>query len=410
MSSSYLKLRHLGLAIGSACGLAAAATGHAAQTYVQPQMDLRVENNSNIDLDPDGSPDGSVEGYIADLQVLLGYYTQRGETSVRPRLRFQNYPDRDQREKTEGFLDWVTRYRWERSQFNFIASYAQEDSFNYDTRSGEFDPLDPTNPTVSGSGRFLTDETQTRVEVRPSYTFDITQRLSASFGGQWRTMDYDVDVGEPQNVDYDFWLANTELGWALDERTNIGVGGYISHYDVQSDSGDSDGYGIGLTYDRNWTEGMGVEVMLGYEVNDPTDPAPGDGDQRSSSVGGSIAAFGEGEVSNWRVFVGQRYAPNGNGRVRQIDQLRFQYDRDLTQRLTFRSAARYESQKQLQAGSGGDTEDTARLDLSLRWMLSRKWFVQGGYSYIWQQEPDQGDAYNNRFFLSGGYRGLARER
>jgi hypothetical protein len=89
---------------------------------------------------------------------------------------------------------------------------------------------------------------------------------------------------------------------------------------------------------------------------------------------------------------------------------RFQYDRDLTQRLTFRSAARYESQKQLQAGSGGDTEDTARLDLSLRWMLSRKWFVQGGYSYIWQQEAGRDDAYNNRFFLSGGYRGLARER
>jgi hypothetical protein len=96
-------------------------------------------------------------------------------------------------------------------------------------------------------------------------------------------MDYDVDVGEPENVDYDFWRANAELGWVLDERSNIGIGGYISQYDVKSDSGDSDGYGIGLNYDHNWTELMGVEVVLGYEVNDPSDPTPGQ-DQKSSSL------------------------------------------------------------------------------------------------------------------------------
>ena len=410
MSSSYRKLGIPGLAIGFACGLAATPTAQAAQTYFQPQVDLRVESNSNIDLNPDGSPDGSVEGYIADLQALLAYYTERGETSVRPRLRLQNYPDRDQREKTEGFLDWVSRYRWERSQFYMIASYAREDSFNYDTRSGEFDPLDPTNPTASGSGRFLNDETQTKIEVRPRYSFDVTERLSARFGGQVRTMDYDAAVGEPENVDYDFWLANTELRWALDERSNIGVGGYFSEYDVKSDFGDSDSYGIALGYDRNWTEATGIEVTLGYEVNDPTSPAPGEDDQKSSSLGGSIEAFGEGEVSKWRVLAGQRYAPNGNGRMRQISQLRFQYDRNLTQRLIFRSAARYESQERLETASGNDTEDRARLDLSLRWMLSRRWFVQGGYSYIWQQEVAEDDAYNNRFFLGGGYRGLDRER
>ncbi|MDH4256729.1 MAG: hypothetical protein OEX13_19635, partial [Gammaproteobacteria bacterium] len=62
MSSSYRKLRYFGPAIGCACGLAAPATTHAAQTYFQPQVDLRVESNSNIDLNPEGSPDGSVEG------------------------------------------------------------------------------------------------------------------------------------------------------------------------------------------------------------------------------------------------------------------------------------------------------------------------------------------------------------
>ena len=410
MSSSYRRVTHLALAVGAACSLGAAATAHSAQTFIEPQMDLRAEMNSNVDLNPDGSPDGTVEGYIANLEVLLGYATPRGETSIRPRLRFQHYPDRDQREKVEGFLDWVTHYQWQRSQFDLIARYSQQDSYNFDTRSGEFDPLDPNDPTAAGSGRFLTGQTQTDIEVRPNYSYNLTERLSVGVGGDYQTTSYDADKGPARYVDYDFWLVNANLRWALDERSHVGVGGYYSEYDPQIGRGASDSYGVAVIYDHMWSEVMGLEATLGYETNEQKEPAPGgQGDQSTSSVGGSIGAHGEGEVSKWRVVASQRYAPSGDGRMRQIGQVRFQYDRKFTERLDFQGVARYESQEQL-SGSNRFNKDTGRLDTSLRWRLSPTWYLQGGYVYVWQKEGTEGDADNNKIYLSVGYKGLRRKR
>jgi hypothetical protein len=43
-------------------------------------------------------------------------------------------------------------------------------------------------------------------------------------------------------------------------------------------------------------------------------------------------------------------------------------------------------------------------------MITQKWYVGGGYSYIWEdRELAAGDATNNRFFLNFGYQGLSRQ-
>jgi hypothetical protein len=409
MSSSCRSVAPLASALGWACILGLAGSAHAAQTFVQPQADARIEANTNLGMDPDGSEEGTTEGYIADLQLLMGYATPRSETTIRPRVRLQEYPDRDDRDKVEGFLDWVTRYKWERSRFDFVANYRRQDAYNYDTRSGEFDELDPNDPNAGGAGRFLTDETRTELEFRPSYSFDLTERLSLGVGGNYQETRFDADQGQPDHDDYNFWLANADLRWALDERSTVGVGAFFSQYDPKSGGGDSDGYGAGVLYGYDWSEVMGVEVTVGYQVDDPKYPVPGEGDQTTSSVGGSIAFFGEGQVSSWRLFASQRYAPSSYGQMRQIDQLRFQYDRQLTQRLSVRGMARYENQEQLDKGAGGG-RDTGRLDASLKWDLSRTWFVQGGYAYIWQKEADEDDGYNNRFYVGIAYKGLGRER
>ena len=153
MSSSFRKSRAVRSAVLAALGVGAVmGQADAAQTFVQPQAEARAETNSNLSLDPDGSPDGDTQGYIADLQALMGIVTPRSETSIRPRLRFQEYPERDERNRVEGFLDLVSRFQQERSSLGIVAKYSQQDSYNFDTRSGVFDPLDPR--------RLLLDEPQ----------------------------------------------------------------------------------------------------------------------------------------------------------------------------------------------------------------------------------------------------------
>ena len=75
----------------------------AADVTTEPRVDLRVEQNDNLDLDPETTSDSDVLGYIAEMDLLMGIATPRGETSLRPRVRFQDYPDRDDFERVRGF-------------------------------------------------------------------------------------------------------------------------------------------------------------------------------------------------------------------------------------------------------------------------------------------------------------------
>jgi hypothetical protein len=148
-----------------------------------------------------------------------------------------------------------------------------------------------------------------------------------------------------------------------------------------------------------------------YERNDTTDFVPVTVEESTTGWGGTVSAYRKGEVSAWRVSAGRTFIPTGAGGKTESDQLRLQYDRDLTQRLTFTGAGRYESRNSLSTGGQGDDRDYARADLALRWMMAPTWYLAGGYSYIWQdRESAAGDADNNKIFVSVGYRGLDRPR
>jgi len=411
MSSSCLENSLVRVAVLAALGSCAAwSEAEAAQTFIQPQAELRAEINSNLTLDPDGSDEGYDEGYIAEFLALMGVATPTGETSFRPRLRFQEYPDRDERDRVEAFVDLFSRYRWERSRFDLVAKYSRQDSYNFDTRSGIFDPLDPNYGTDPGTGRVLEDETRSETDLRPQYAFDVSERLTVGLDARYRSVWYDADEDQPEQIDYQYLSAGANLSWMLDQRNKVGVGAFANTYDPESGSGESDGYGIGAGYEHRWSETTGVELTAFYETNDPSSDQAGADNDSSSGFGGSIGAFYEGEVSKWRFSASQRFAPNANGRAEELDQLRLQYDRSFSERLTLRGVARYESESDIDDEQRSERIDTARADLSLKWFLRPTWYIQGGYSYIWRDEDVDGDASNNRFFVSFGYQGLRRQR
>jgi hypothetical protein len=411
MSSSFHKfrpVRHAVLASIGAC--AAAGQADAAQTFFQPQVEARAETNSNLSLDPDGSPEGDTQGYIAVVQALIGIATPQSETSIRPKIRLQEYPDRDERNRTEGFLDLISRYQLERSRLGIVAGYSRQDSYNFDTRSGEFDPLDPSSGANQGSGRVQEDETRSEFEVRPDVAFDISERTTAAFDAQYRSVSYDVDSGVPSQIDYDYVAAGANVKWKLDERSTFALGAFANTFDPKSGPGESDGYGVGAGYEYRWSEAIGIEMTAFYETNDPKYDGPGMQADSSSGLGGAVAAFYEGEISEWRFSASHRFAPSANGRAQEMDQLRIQYDRRLSERLSVRGVARYESESAINDFVGSESVDTARADISLRWLFTPTWDMQGGYSYIGRDEEIDGDASNNRFFISIGYKALGRQQ
>lgn len=394
--------------VTAACLISAGALG--AETYVQPQIDLRVEGNDNFDLLPDGTPDGDVYGFIADARALIGIATPRSETTLRPRLRLQEYPDRDDLERIEGFLDLRSRYEWQRAEFLLIGRYSQQDTFNTETLGGEFDPLDPNYGGNADVRRSLVGETRTRFELNPTLKYELTERITAGGGVRYEDVNFDSD-GIEEHTDYEFTQADVSLSWALNPVSDFGVGTYLSKYQAKDDSTETDAYGAGIGYNYRWSEVTGLEARVFYETNDVSNFAPVRSEESTSGWGGVLAAYRKYEVSDWRLSVGRTYVPTGDGGKAESDLLRLQYRRDLSERLAFSGAGRYEMRNSITESRSSEDRDYARADLSLEWFMTQTWYLQGGYSYIWQdRESASGDADNNLLFISVGYKGLGRQR
>jgi hypothetical protein len=114
--------------------------------------------------------------------ALFGIDTPRSKTSIRPRLKWQEYPDSRgyvlgiEPEPLEAFLLLRSEYEWERSNALVVGRYSLQDSINSETPSGVFDPLDPQFGNDPDAAKIFVGETVERFELRPTFTHAVTER------------------------------------------------------------------------------------------------------------------------------------------------------------------------------------------------------------------------------------------
>jgi hypothetical protein len=382
----------------------------AADVHTTPQIEVRAEQNDNFGLVPGGDSDSDVYGYIADANWIIDMATPRGNTMLRPRIRYQDFPDRDDLEKFEGFLDLLSAYRWERSTFELIGHLSHEDLYNNETASGDFDPTDPDDGGGSDSGDIVIGETRDEFRLRPTFEHEITERTGVGFGVEYRAARYDTDEGVTTKTDYDFGLADLYLTWALNPLSEMSAGAYASRYEAQDDSEEIDAIGLEVGYAHRWSELVGIEAKLFYEENDITEFDPIPLEETTSNFGGYFTAYRKHEISEWRMSIRRSFVPTGDRGKSEVDEFRLQYERQLSQRLTLRGVGRYETRNSLGGTEGGVDRDFARFDLSLKWLVTRNWYLGGGYAYMWEdRSAATEDGENNKFFLTFGYQGLRPE-
>ncbi|MGH8222659.1 MAG: hypothetical protein ACREQZ_06770 [Woeseiaceae bacterium] len=380
----------------------------AANVYTQPQVDLRVEHNDNFNLSPTNDPDSDVYGYIADLATLVGIETPRSNTSLRPRVRLQEYPDRKDFENFEGFFDIASQYRGQRGNADVRASFSRQDVYNTETPTGDFDPIDPGGGEVPEAGPIIAGETRTKFDVEPTFEYKITERTRFGAGVLLSSARYDAD-GPTTKIDYDYGVFRSSLTWAVNPASDITVGAYTSRYETVDDIQETDAVGGMLGYAHRWSERTGIEARIYHEENDTTVFLPAPTENSTSNFGGEMTAYRRGEVSYWQLALGRAFIPTGDGGKSVFDQFRLEYERQLSPRLDFRGVARYDSRSGLDETDISLERDYARVDVSLKWFMTPTWYIGGGYAYIWvDRELAIGSGENNKLFLNFGYRGLSR--
>lgn len=404
MSSSYRKRT---VRVFSLVALAASGGAFAVDGYFAPFIAAGAEYNTNRELELSTQDEDSSEGYTGEIGAIMGFRNPRSTLDVRPRFAIVEYPDRDDLNRDEQFLDLKYDFLTPRSRTDLIAKYEKRDTYTAELPDAEFDPFDPRDPVTGETGRFLATDERTRIQVRPSFEFNMTPVTSVGTSVLLQDVEYEQSLGVAQR-DYQYGYGQLFLRHALDPRNDLTGGAYVSSYEPEEAGGleeKTEAYGVTLAWSRRWSDVFETDVTLLVERSE-TELSLGIAPDASTDWGVDLYASRRFERSRAIVAAGRSFSPTGGGKT-VTDQLRVQYIHDFTERLEGSVAARGIRTRAQFDNDRGNDRDYARADLSLRWAATRTWFIEGGYEYIWQEYlADPAGAENHMVFIKVGYEGL----
>lgn len=395
--------------IGAGAGLLSGALlAHGAQVHVQPMVTTQAQTSTNLGLDP--GVDERTESYAADAAALISIATPSAATTFKPRLLYRDYSDAARRDRLEAFLDLSTFYTGQRSSFQMFGRYEHRDEVHAEKSAAQFDEVTPDAPTDPETGRIQNGATRDVLLLVPTYRYKLTQLMDIGASATLQALDYSPDDAS-RHVDYDYYEGKGFLGWELSQRTRLSVGGYVSKYDAKNIDAQTDSYGASAEFEWDWSQVWESSLSLVYQRSDVERTQPFVFDDKTNAWGASFKTSYKGQITRARVQLGRTITPSGTGGLVESDNVRLQWERDLTERLELSTAARYLRNRALTQDSAGSDRDYRRAELSLRWMVTRTWFVEGAYEYTWQEYQNaSGSADDNSFMVKFGYRGLPRQR
>jgi hypothetical protein len=411
--SRALALPKAGLAMLPVCCLVL-STANASDAYFLPAASVGSEYDSNRNMSPDPSNAKSVEGYSAGVEAILGLRTPRSSSELRPRIRYQVFPSDQQFNRTEGWLNLKSKVDTERSEFIVLGEYSRQDIFTYNFIDVGFDPFNPNPPPTSNNGNFRVNETRTLAELRPSYTYrwNATTGVGVDFLVQDMTYSADVPL---HTQDYDNGQGSLKLMRHVSALTELSVGGLVGRFKTKDGLNKTDSVGALADLSHHWSKEDSSTLSLVVERNRAEFQEPVPNEETATNWGAQFSTLLHGEVSELRFIIGRELIPSGAGGIEARNGIRAQYDRNLSQRLTFTSALNGYRQRvlfgQSSVSSANRDRDVAVAEFSLHWAVTPTWFLSGGYGYSWQDVMSKtGAAHNDRVFVAFVYQALSLTR
>lgn len=382
-------------------------SGLAAEVYYQPVVTLSAESDSNLDLDTGKQPE--TQGYIADLATIIGIDTPDSTTTIRPRIVYRDYPQDTGDNRLEGYLDFNWDYRSQRSHATVSGSLQHLDEFNAEFTAALFNDINPVQPGAD-TGRTVVGSTRDSAIVTPKYVYSFSPTLGGGVSGQYQITTYSPS-GDTSHLNFDYYQGRAFLNWDSSQRSQWAFGGFGSKFQTKDVFSEATGSGALVDLTTNWTALLTstAELLLQHTSVDTDIPMPFYASV--NKIAGSVDVAYKTELERFRLIARHALTPSGGGGLYTVDRLQLQYDRTFTPRFTLTGAMVGIRTHGLTANLSGDDRSYAQAIIEAHYMLTRRFFLQGGYQYAWQKyqvEPDS--AANNRVYIQIGYQGLGQQR
>ena len=378
----------------------------AAQFYTQPLLTLGAQGDSNLGLDVSNR---YTVGYYAEAASIIGIATPDSDTNFEPHLRYNEFPTEHELDRFEGSLNFNTSYTTPRSYFYLYGMFDHLNDTEAEFPSGVYDAINPAAPTSVETGVANFEVTQNNLWVAPQYTYDLTPLVNVGVSGTAQRVTY--SSANPYDVNFDYYQGQLALSRKFGPRTQLSLAGFGARYSAVDVDSTADAGGGSVDLDHKWSANASGGLSVSYQHTNINEVQPARFRGAANTWGASFNNTWQLQASKWRINIERDVSPNGGGGLFATDQAQTEYDRDLTQLLSFTGALLYVRSEGLSANVSAFDRTYYRLDLSLKRMLARTWFVQGGYGFLWQKYYASDErASNNEVYVRFGYQGLPRQQ
>ena len=344
--------------------------------------------------------------YRLNTLALWGWQTQRSQIELRPRVQFQEFPDREGIDPVEYFLDLRTEHHTLTSEFGLFARYAHQDMYNANMAKPVLIlsiPIRPPQMAVLCLSAARRRDDRRGGVIRHQFT----ELTSMSGLLSYKMISYSDQLID--RVGYKSPYAELMLTRAFGPVAELSIGPYASHSEADDGSNETDTVGAKVSLYYKWSPTVYFTVAGAYERNEVTDFAPTRTQDTLGDWGLEFSGYYERRIGSVRYAIGRYLTPSTLGTRSTKDQVRVQYIRPLSALLDINGSVRVSREERIRE-QGGEVRKRALTELSLARQITRTWYVSCGYRYVWQDLGGNVDADNNGVFLSFGYSGLDPRR
>ncbi|WP_435105026.1 hypothetical protein [Arhodomonas sp. AD133] len=242
---------------------------------------------------------------------------------------------------------------------------------------------------------------RTRLILRPSFEYELTERLRGALRYEGVSLNYD----DRESIDVEDSLTHEVIAgttYRLSRRATVGADVEALYFRGEDEDDDVDSYGLVATLDYRVSERTRVAIAGGARHAEPR-AANGAADDDT----GALARLeGRTRGENWTAFVAleRRLRPGGEGLLRETDQLRLRASRDLSPRVAVSFSGRaFEARSATGDTDGQDNRSYVNLSPEITYRLTPAWYLTGAYRHQWV-DRDPGTATSNAAFVEIEYR------
>lgn len=351
----------------------AAPEGFAQEFRIEPVLRAGYESDDNATLNVLTIEEADISGVLLEASARFSYNSPTTIFYATPRVLVRNYGE-EEFDTTDEFFAIRFDRRWESSRFQIRGRYAKELARTAERVDTDFEIEDPDEIPDDSSGLVSIQDDRQRIEVRPSYTYEISDASSMEFAVQHSDVTYEQQLALLLN-DYTNTRANLNFRRSWSPRNRVLFGATYRTYEAEGNDAVS-GYGISGGFEHRMSEKTMLRIVVGAENTELTG-----GDSEIDPVG-EITLTRQLETIRLLAQYRRVVSGGGSGNLENRDIININFTRDLTEKITAGLGVRaYSTKSRRNDGGTFDERDYIQLRAQLVWNLTETFQFEANYRY-----------------------------